>query len=38
MLLHAKLNFNLWGETLLIVCHILNRITMKKDEISPYEL
>ena len=38
MLLHAKLNFNLWGEALLIVCHILNRIPMKKNEISPYDL
>ena len=38
MLLHAKLNFNLWGEALLTVCHILNRIPMKKNEISPYEL
>ena len=38
MLLHAKLNFNLWGEALLIVCYILNRIPMKKNEISPYEL
>ncbi|RVW47574.1 Retrovirus-related Pol polyprotein from transposon TNT 1-94 [Vitis vinifera] len=38
MLLHAKLNFNLWGEALLTACHILNRIPMKKNEISPYEL
>ena len=38
LLLHAKLNFNLWGEALLIVCYILNRIPMKKNEISPYEL
>ena len=38
MILHAKLNFNLWGETLLTVCHILNRIPMKKNEISLYEL
>ena len=38
MLLHAKLSFNLWGEALLIVCHVLNRIPMKKNEISPYEL
>ncbi|RVW95711.1 Retrovirus-related Pol polyprotein from transposon TNT 1-94 [Vitis vinifera] len=38
MLLHAKLNFNLWGEVLLTACHILNRIPMKKNEISPYEL
>ena len=30
MLLHAKLNFNMWGEALLTVCHILNRILMKK--------
>ncbi|RVW95654.1 hypothetical protein CK203_031529 [Vitis vinifera] len=38
MLLHAKLNFNLWSEALLIACHILNRIPIKKNEISPYEL
>ena len=38
MLLHAKLNFNSWGEALLTVCHILNRIPKKKNEISPYEL
>ena len=38
MLLHAKLNFNLWGEALLTVCHVLNKIPMKKNEISPYDL
>ena len=38
MLLHAKLKFNLRGEALLTVCHILNRIPMKKNEISPYVL
>ena len=30
--------FSLWGETLLSACHILNRIPMKKNNISPYEL
>ena len=38
MLVFSKLNFNLWGEALLTACHILNRIPMKKNEISPYEL
>ena len=38
MLLHAKLYFNLWGEALLTACHILNKIHMKRNEISPYEL
>ena len=38
MLVFSKLNFNLWGEVLLTACHILNRIPMKKNEISPYEL
>ena len=38
MLLHAKLNFNLWGEALLTICHILNIISMKKNEIFSYEL
>ena len=31
MLLHAKLNFNLWGEALLTVSHVLNRTPMKKN-------
>ena len=38
MLLHAKLPFNLWGEAVFVACHILNRIPMKKNQISPYEL
>ena len=38
MLLNAELPFNLWGETLLAACHILNRIPLKKNKISPYEL
>ena len=38
MLLNAELSFNLWGEALLAACHILNRIPLKKNKISPYEL
>ena len=37
-LLNAELPFNLWGEALLAACHILNRIPLKKNKISPYEL
>ena len=38
MLLNAKLSFSLWGETILTACHILNRIHLKKNNISPYEI
>ena len=38
MLLNAKLPNNLWGEALLIVCHIYNRITSMKTHVSPYEI
>ena len=38
MLLHSELPLNLWGEALLAACHILNRIPLKKNKISPYEL
>ena len=38
MLLNSKLNFNLWGESLLVACPILNKIPLKKNGISPYEL
>ena len=38
MLLYIELPFNLWGEALLATFHILNRILLKKNNISPYEL
>ena len=38
MIVYSKLNNNLWGEALLTACHILNRIPMKKNDMSPYEL
>ena len=38
MLLHSKFSFSLWGEALLSACHVLNRIPMKKNNISLYEL
>ena len=37
MLLHSKLPINLWGEALLMACHIHYRIPSKKTKISPYE-
>ena len=38
MILSAKLPFNLWGEALLTICHMHNRVPSKKIKISPYEL
>ena len=38
MILSAKLPFNLWGEALLIACHVHNRVPSKKIKVSPYEL
>ena len=38
MLSYSKLLINLWGESLLIACHIHNRIPSKKNNIGPYEL
>jgi transposase InsO family protein len=38
MILNAKLSFNLWGEALLIACHLHNRIPSKIFKVSPYEL
>ena len=38
ILLNAKLPFNLWGEALFAPCHILNRIPLRKNQISPYQL
>ena len=38
MLLSSQLPFNLWGEALLSVCHIHNRIPSKITKTSPYEL
>jgi hypothetical protein len=38
MIVSAKLPFNLWGETLLIACHVYNRVLSKKIQSSPYEL
>lgn len=38
MLLNAKLSFSLWDETILTAYHILNRIILKKNNISPYEI
>ena len=38
MILNAKLSYNLWGEALLTVCHVHNRISSRKFKVSPYEL
>ena len=38
MLLNAKLSFSFWGEAILTACHILNRVSLKKNNISPYEI
>jgi hypothetical protein len=38
MIVSAKLPFNLWGEALLIACHVHNRVLCKKIQLSPYEL
>jgi hypothetical protein len=38
MILSAKLHFNLWGEALLTACHMHNRVSSIKMQVSPYEL
>ena len=38
MLMHAKLQTNLWREALLTACHVHNRIPSKKIKTYPYEL
>nr|GEX27830.1 zinc finger, CCHC-type [Tanacetum cinerariifolium] len=38
MLVSANLPKNLWGEALLIACHVSNRTTAKKLKVSPYEV
>jgi transposase InsO family protein len=38
MILSAKLHFNLWGEALLTACHVHNRVSSMKMQVSPYEL
>ena len=38
MILSTKLLLNFWGEALLTVCHVHNRVPSKKIKVSPYEL
>ena len=38
MILSAELPFNLQGETLIIACHVHNRVPSKKIKVSSYEL
>jgi hypothetical protein len=38
MILSAKLHFNLWGEALLTTCHVHNRVSSIKMQVSPYKL
>jgi transposase InsO family protein len=37
MLLNANLPNNLWGKALLTTCHIHNKVSSKKLNVSPYE-
>ena len=38
MLISSNLPHNLWGDAMLSACYILNRVPLKKNNISPYEL
>jgi hypothetical protein len=38
MIISARLPFIPWGEALIIVCHVHNRVLSKKIQLSPYEL
>ena len=38
MLFNSGLTTSYWGEALLTACYILNRIPIKKNNITPYEL
>ena len=38
MLISSGLPENLWGEAILSTCFILNRITVKENEKTPYEI
>ena len=38
MLYGSGISENLWTEALLSACHILNRITARNHDASPYEL
>ena len=38
MLSNSSLTTGYWGEALLTACYILNRIPIKKNNITPYEL
>jgi hypothetical protein len=38
MILNAKLTFSLWGEALLLACHLHRRIPFKNFKVLPYEL
>ena len=38
MLLKTKLSFNLWSEAILTAYNILNRIPLKKNNISTYKI
>lgn len=38
MLSYSDLSKGYWGETMLIVCYILNRVPNKRNKITPYEL
>ena len=38
MLIELGASLILWGEAILIACHVLNRVPHKKIKITPYEL
>ena len=38
MLVSLRASLNLWGETILFVCHIQNRTPYKRTGKTPYEL
>ena len=37
MLMNAELQLNLWGEVLLVACHIPNRFHSNRNKTFPYE-
>lgn len=38
MFFNSGMSNGFWGEALLIACHILNRVPLKKINVTPYEL
>ena len=38
MLIKSGAPLKLWGEAILTVCHVLNRVPYKKTKLTPFEL